>query len=168
MIKRLYPEAYLDSVYDLELDILKKEGIKGIIFDIDNTLVPYDEKIPNDKLVQFFQKLKTEGFTVALVSNNKESRVTLFNKDLKFVAYHKARKPLIKNFNKVVKELGFNKEEVIMVGDQIFTDVYGGNLAGIKTYLVKPISDKDEWVTKIKRGAERRILNRYLKQNKNN
>lgn len=167
MIRRLYPQGYLESVYDLELDTLKKEGIKGIIFDIDNTLVPYDEKSPNDKLLEFFKKLEVNGFTVALVSNNNESRVALFNKDLKFVAYHKACKPLIKNFNKVVKELGFNKEEVIMVGDQIFTDVYGGNLAGIRTYLVKPISDKDEWVTKIKRGVEKKILKRYLKQNQN-
>ena len=166
MIRRLYPDAYIESVYDLDLELLKKEGVKGIIFDIDNTLVPYDEKYPNFKLIQFFEKLKDEGCSIALVSNNNEARVTLFNEELKFVAYHKARKPLSRNFKRVIKELNYSKDEIIMVGDQIFTDVYGGNIAGIKTYLVKPISDKDEWVTKIKRGLEKRIINRYMNHKK--
>ncbi len=163
MIRRLYPEAYIDSVYDLDLDLLKQSGIKGIIFDIDNTLVPYDEEIPNDKIFKFLKGLEEDGFKVALVSNNTKDRVTLFNKELEFIAHHNARKPLTKGIKNVIEKLGCKKDEVIIVGDQVFTDVYGGNMTGIKPYLVKPISDKDEWITKIKRGLERRVVNRYLR-----
>ena len=161
MIKKLYPTAYIASIYDMDLEALKQQGIKGIIFDIDNTLVPYDVMEPNEEIIQFFMKLQEEGFKITLVSNNTKDRVMKFNEKLKVIALHESQKPLGKNFRKALHLMACKKEEAVIVGDQIFTDVYGGNLVGIQTILVKPVSDKDEWKTKIKRGIEKRVIKSY-------
>ena len=163
MIKKLYPTEYIASVYELDLERLKKAGIRGIIFDIDNTLVPYDELEPNDEIIELFEKIREAGFKITLVSNNTEDRVVRNNEKLKVFALHKSQKPFIKNFKKALTLMACQKEEAVIVGDQIFTDVYGGNMAGIKTILVQPVSDKDEWKTKIKRGLERKVVNSYQK-----
>lgn len=164
MIKRLYPTQMMESIYDLPLDQLKNEGIKGIIFDIDNTLVPYDVAEPTDQIMTFFEQLQQQGFHIILVSNNSQDRVIKFNEKLKVLALHKANKPLKKNFTKALNLLGCSAKETIIVGDQIFTDIYGGNRAGIRTYLVSPISDKDEWQVKLKRKLEKWIIKSYQKK----
>lgn len=163
MIKVLYPTHYINSIFDLSIETLKEQGIKGVIFDIDNTLVPYDVAEPTDEIIEFFNKIQQAGMRITLVSNNTEDRVVKFNEKLKVLALHKAQKPLTKSFKKALEMMKCEKNEVIIVGDQVFTDVYGGNCIGIKTYLVSPISDKDEWQTKIKRGLERQVIKRYKK-----
>ena len=163
MIKRLYPTQYIQSIFDLDIEKLKEEGIKGIIFDIDNTLVPYDVAEPTQEIISFFDDIQKAGMGITLVSNNTEDRVLKFNEKLKVLALHKAQNTLTKRFKKDLEMMNYKKEEVIIVGDQIFTDVYGGNCIGIKTYLVVPISDKDEWQTKIKRGLERQVIKSYKK-----
>ena len=147
----------------MDIKALKTEGIKGIIFDIDNTLVPFDVAEPNEEIVNFFNKLQEEGFKITLVSNNTKDRVIKFNKKLKVFALHEAQKPLGKSFRKALHLMACKKEEAVIVGDQIFTDVYGGNLVGIQTILVQPVSDRDEWKTKIKRGIEKRVIRSYEK-----
>lgn len=166
MFKRLYPNEMLDSVYELPIETLKSAGIKGVIFDIDNTLVPYDVAEPTNEVMQLIRLLETEGFKVVLLSNNTEDRVIRFNEKLKVFAVHKAQKPLRKNFKRALELLQCKKEEVIIVGDQLFTDVYGGNRMGMQTFLVKPISDKDEWQVKLKRHFEKIILKYYQRQQK--
>lgn len=169
MIKKLYPTKALGSIYELPIEELKQAGIKGIIFDIDNTLVPYDEAEPTEKIISFFEKIQNKGFKITLVSNNTEDRVVKFNEKLKVLALHKAKKPSRKSFRKALEMMHCDVNEAIIVGDQVFTDVYGGNRAGLKTYLVSPISDKDEWQTKIKRGLERQVVksyNNWLKREK--
>jgi len=164
MLKRLYPNAMIDSVYQLPIESLKEAGIKGVIFDIDNTLVPYDVPEPTEQVTILMKTLQDEGFKVALLSNNTEDRVIRFNEKLKVMAVHKAQKPLRKNFARALELLHCSKEEVIIVGDQIFTDVYGGNRMGMQTFLVKPISDKDEWQVKLKRYLEKIILRHYQRK----
>lgn len=164
MLNKFFPKAYYDSIFDIQVDDLKKEGIKGIIFDIDNTLVPYDQEEPHEKIISFFEKLKVEGFKIALVSNNTQDRVVKFNEKLKVFAIHKSNKPFTKSFKRALRLMACTKEEAVIIGDQIFTDVYGGNQAGIKTILVVPVSDKDEWITKIKRGLEKRVIQLYEKR----
>ena len=161
MIKKLYPTQAIDSIFDLPIQALKEEGMKGIVFDIDNTLVPYDVAEPTDEIIEFFDEIQKQGMKITLVSNNTEDRVIKFNEKLKVLALHKAQKPLTKSFKKALEMMNCKKEETIIVGDQIFTDVYGGNCIGIRTYLVSPISDKDEWQTKIKRGLERQVIKSY-------
>ena len=164
MIRKLYPTMYISSIFDININDLKEQGIKGIIFDIDNTLVPYDEEEPNEEIVDFFSKLQEAGFKITLVSNNTKDRVIKFNKKLQVFALHESKKPLGKNFRKALHLMACKKEEAVIVGDQIFTDVYGGNLVGIQTILVKPVSDKDEWKTKIKRGIEKKVIKSYEKR----
>lgn len=161
MIKKFYPTQHIESIFDLSISQLKSEGIKGIIFDIDNTLVPYDVPEPTEDIIELFSEIQEAKIAITLVSNNTEDRVVKFNEKLKVLALHKAQKPFTKSFKKAIEMMNCSKEQVIIVGDQVFTDVYGGNCLGVKTYLVTPISDKDEWQTKIKRGLERQILKRY-------
>lgn len=163
MIRRFYPNHYIDSIFDLSIPKLKKEGIKGVIFDIDNTLVPYDIEEPTDEIIAFFNELRKNGIRITLMSNNTEDRVIKFNQKLKVLTLHKAKKPLTRSYKKALEMMHCTKKEAIIVGDQIFTDVYGGNCIGIGTYLVKPISEKDEWQTKIKRGLERQVIKCYQK-----
>ncbi|MGL4344912.1 MAG: YqeG family HAD IIIA-type phosphatase [Cellulosilyticaceae bacterium] len=165
MLKKLYPNQYISSIFKLDLEHLKEQGIKGIMFDIDNTLVPYDVEMPTPEIIDLFEKIQSEGFKISLVSNNNETRVVRFNEHLKVFAIHKSKKPSTRSFVQAMKLMDLGKEQVAIVGDQIFTDVYGGNRTGIHTVLVKPVSDKDELITKVKRGIERRVIGQYEKRN---
>lgn len=167
MIKQLYPKLYKKSIFDIDYKALQEKGIKGLLFDIDNTLVSYDMMHPTKEIIGLFQKLREEGFQICLVSNNTEDRVIKFNEHLKVFAIHKAKKPRRGMIYRAMKLMALEKEQVTIIGDQIFTDVYGGNRAGIMTILVVPVSDKDEWITKIKRGIEKKVINRYEKQKSN-
>lgn len=167
MLKRFYPDYYIKSIFEIDIEDLQKKGIKALIFDIDNTLVPYDVAVPSKKIIKFFKELQDKGFKICLFSNNNKERVVRFNSGLKLLAIHKANKPLTIKFKRAMTVLGTDKASTAIIGDQIFTDVYGGNRVGITTILVMPVSDKDEWITKIKRGIERRIISAYEKSRKN-
>ncbi|MGL5677052.1 MAG: YqeG family HAD IIIA-type phosphatase [Cellulosilyticaceae bacterium] len=163
MIKRLYPKLYLNSIFELDLEVLKAKGVRGIVFDIDNTLVPYDVVHPTQEIIDFFKTIKEEGFQICLASNNTEDRVITFNQHLKVFAIHKAGKPRRGGLRKAMALMNLESHEVAMVGDQIFTDVFVGNRAGAMSVLVVPVSDKDEWITKIKRGIEKKVVRSYEK-----
>ncbi|TCK98374.1 hypothetical protein EDC19_0794 [Natranaerovirga hydrolytica] len=164
MIKKLFPDAHVDTIYDVNYKKMYEEGIRGILFDIDNTLVPYDVAHPNEKIIRLFEELKEMGFKICLVSNNNKDRVIKFNESLKLIAIHKALKPFTKNLRKAMKLLETTNQETVIVGDQIFTDVLGGNRLNIKTVLVVPIQDKEEWITKVKRRTEKRIIDLYKRR----
>ena len=166
MLRKLYPKLYISSIFELNIEALKKEGIKGIIFDIDNTLVPYDVADPTDEIIALFSELKNKNLKICLMSNNTEDRVVRFNQHLKVFAIHKSGKPRTKGFKRALELMNLSKDQVAIVGDQVFTDVYGGNKMGVKTILVQPVSDKDEWMTKIKRGLERKVIKLYEKDRK--
>jgi HAD superfamily phosphatase (TIGR01668 family) len=161
MCSFFFPGEYLDSTYRIDFDKLYKEGYRGIIFDIDNTLVPHGA--PADRqAVSLFAHLKELGFSCMLLSNNKEPRVKMFN-DAVHVSYmYKAGKPKPSGYREAMRRLGTDKSNTIFVGDQIFTDVMGANLAGIRTILVKPIHPKEEIQIVLKRFLEKPILGCYL------
>lgn len=161
MLKILFPSQYLGSIFELKIEELLAQGIKGIIFDIDNTLVPYDEPEPTPAIIELFERIRASGIQITLVSNNTEDRVLRFNEKIKVFALHKSRKPLPKSFNKALKLMNCKPHEAVIVGDQIFTDVLGGNVAKIPAILVVPVSDKDERITKIKRGLEKKVIRYY-------
>ena len=167
MYKYFFPHTYIESIFEIDSEDLQKKGIKAIIFDIDNTLVSYDVEEPTQEVIKLFEELQQKGFKICLLSNNTKERVIRFSKGLKILAIHKANKPLTGKFKRAMRLLGTDQNSTVIVGDQIFTDVYGGNRAGLMTILVMPVSDKDEWITKIKRGLERRIINAYEKSLKN-
>ncbi len=162
MLGRLYPKAYVDSIFHIDYKKLHKDGIKNIVFDIDNTLVPYTEKKPTEKIIKLFSNLQKIGFKVCLLSNNKKERVELFNEGLMLKAVYKAGKPSSKGINKMLSMLNANPNETALIGDQIFTDVWCGNRKGLYTILVKPVSTSDEFTVRLKRGVEKIVLNLYL------
>ena len=163
MFERFFPDEYLDSTYEIDFDRLYEEGYRGIIFDIDNTLVPHGA--PADKRAcAFFAHLKELGYQCMLLSNNKEPRVKMFA-DAAGVSYiHKAGKPKPANYRRAMQQMGTDGQNTLFVGDQIFTDVYGANLAGIRTILVKPIHPKEEIQIVLKRYLEKIVLYFYRRK----
>ena len=164
MLKRFFPQSYYKSVYSISIKQLHERNIKGIIFDIDNTLAPYDIKYPDEKVKGFFSMLEKEGFKISLVSNNKGNRVEVFNSELNLPAVSRAGKPRLKGLIKAMKLMGTETATTAFVGDQVFTDVWAGNRMGVYTILVKPISERDEWTVKLKRGLEKQVLKVYFKK----
>lgn len=142
-VGKILSGEYLDSTYVIDFDRLYEEGYRGIIFDIDNTLVPHGAPA-DERACALFAHLKELGFQCMLLSNNKEPRVKLFN-DAVHVSYiYKAGKPKPGNYRRAMQEMGTDATNTIFIGDQIFTDVYGANLAGIRTILVKPTSKRGD------------------------
>lgn len=161
---RFFPDMYIRSVYELPLEELKNKGIKLLVFDIDNTLVPFDVEKPDDKLLKLFVFLKNQGFKVAILSNNNKARIELFNEELGAIAIYNAGKPGIKKISYVMKKLNIKNNETAMIGDQAFTDVWCGNRAGAYSILTAPICNRDQLITKVKRGMERFVMGFYFRR----
>ena len=156
----LYPDAWVSSTYKIPFEKLYKKGYRGVIFDIDNTLVPHGA--PADERAEaLFTHLKELGFEYALISNNKGPRVQMFNENIHAYTVCDAHKPNPENYLKATAIMGLEKDQVVFVGDQIFTDVLGAKLAGIFSILVQPIHPKEEIQIVLKRKLERIILKKY-------
>ena len=158
-----YPDEYLDSTYVIDFDALYRAGYRGVIFDIDNTLVPHGA--PADERARaLFCHLKEIGFDCCLLSNNQLPRIELFNQDIHVKFIENAHKPSVKNYRKAMQMMGTNTGNTLFVGDQLFTDVYGARRTGIHSILVKPIHPKEEIQIVLKRYLERIVLHFYLKK----
>lgn len=162
----LYPDEYIASTYQIDFDTLYKEGYRGVIFDIDNTLVPHGAPA-DERAIQLFAHLKELGFQCTLLSNNKEPRVKMFNEKIGVDYIFKAGKPKPGNYRLAMERMHTDTGNTLFVGDQIFTDVVGANLAGIKTYLVAPMNPKEEIQIVLKRYLEKIVLFFYLRKKKN-
>lgn len=160
MFRKFYPSRYVDSAYIIPYEKMYEKGYRGIIFDIDNTLVPHGADA-DSKAIELIAQLRNIGFQVCLISNNKEERVVRFNREIGVKYVHKANKPSTKNYIKAMEFMGTKKENTFFVGDQVFTDVYGANRTGIKSILVKPINKKEEIQIVIKRKLEWIVLKCY-------
>lgn len=163
MFKRFYPGEYLDSAYKIDFEKLYKEGYRGIIFDIDNTLVPHGAPA-DERAKELFAALKKMGYACCLLSNNKEPRVKMFHDEVQVPYIFKAGKPKVSGYQKAMELMGTNKENTLFVGDQIFTDVYGANRAGIRTILTQPIHPKEEIQIVLKRYLEKIVLFFYKRE----
>ena len=158
MVKKLYPDYIFKSISDISEDFFKSNNIKNVILDIDNTLVPYTVALPDKKATVFFERLKKENIKVCLVSNNSKARVDRFNGQNGFFTVPRACKPLTGAIRKAMRSMGAKKEETALIGDQVFTDVWGGNRAGITTVLVDPIESKESRFFRFKRKWEKKVL----------
>lgn len=167
MFKKFYPKECAESSYDINYKRIYERGYRGILFDIDNTLVKHDAPA-DEKAIRLINDLKQMGFQICLISNNGEERVKLFNKEVKLKYIFDAGKPMVKNYNKAMKLMGTNTSNTIFVGDQLFTDIYGANRAGLRSYFVKPIGPEIEVQIKIKRKLEKIVIFFYNKQNRRN
>lgn len=165
MLQRFYPTDCKDSTYDIDFEMLYQNGIRGVIFDIDNTLVPHGAPA-DERALQLFTKLREIGIRTCLISNNQLPRVKPFADEVGSMFVENAHKPSTKNYKKAMELMETNETTTVFVGDQLFTDVYGANRAGISTILVKPIHPKEEIQIVLKRYLEKIVLYFYKRSKK--
>ncbi len=162
MFEYFYPNEYYESTYMIPFERLYEEGFRGIIFDIDNTLVPHGA--PADaRSIELFDRLKAIGFSITLLSNNGEERVALFNKDVNVNTIHKAGKPGVKGYLKACEMMNTDVDNTVFIGDQIFTDIMGAKKSGMKAIMVKYMNPREEIQIILKRRLEWFVLREFLK-----
>lgn len=166
MFERFFPDDYLDSAYVVNYEKLYQEGYRGILFDIDNTLVPHGAPA-DERAIQLFKELRDIGFSCCLVSNNKKKRVAPFASLVGAEYIELAAKPSRRGYERAMERLGTNPGNTVFIGDQLFTDIWGAKNAGLRNILVKPIHPKEEIQIVLKRYLERIVLHFYTKEEKN-
>ncbi|MCC8028130.1 MAG: YqeG family HAD IIIA-type phosphatase [Clostridium sp.] len=162
MLERFYPQRYEVSAYVIPFDHYQAKGYKGVIFDIDNTLVCHDAPA-DEQALELFKRLKEMGMKTCLLSNNKEPRVKPFASQVDSPYIYKAGKPGGRGYQRAMELMGTDRENTLFVGDQLFTDVYGANRTGIYSILVRPINPKEEIQIVLKRYLEKPVLYFYKK-----
>ncbi len=161
---KLYPKMYLKNVKDITIEFLKSNNIKGLILDVDNTLIDYDKNLLKG-CKEWCDSLKEQGIKMFILSNtNKVEKVKKVAQKLDLEYLYFAHKPNKKGFKKVQELLNLEPENIGVVGDQIFTDVLGGNRCKMFTILTKPIDERDIWITRFKRPFENIVIKKYLKK----
>ncbi|MCL2033597.1 MAG: YqeG family HAD IIIA-type phosphatase [Oscillospiraceae bacterium] len=160
-MKLLHPTAMFEKISEITPEILKSHGILALILDVDNTLAAHGCPRPNKDALSWLETMKRAGIKLVIASNNTNGRVEPFAKLLSLDYAANAMKPLPAGFSRISKRMGLPPSSFGVVGDQIFTDVLGGNLFGAKTFFVKPLSDKEILSIKLKRKIEARILKAY-------
>lgn len=163
MFDKFFPDDYQTSVYVIPFERLYEEGYRGVIFDIDNTLVPHNALV-DDQAREFFIRLEEIGFSSCLMSNNQEARVRTFNEEIQTNYIYDAHKPSTKNYKRAMEIMGTDCSNTLFVGDQLFTDIWGAKRSGIRNILVNPIHPKEEIQIVLKRYLERIVLYFYKKK----
>ncbi|WP_251520352.1 YqeG family HAD IIIA-type phosphatase [Staphylococcus sp. HKU1] len=162
--KKFLPNEYVQSVYQIDFNKLAEQGFKGIITDLDNTLVGWDELQPTESIKKWFKQADDLGITVTIVSNNHEKRVADFCEDLNVDYIFEARKPRGRAFNQAIQRMNLQPSDIVVIGDQMMTDIFGGNRRGLFTIMVVPIKKTDGFVTKFNRIVERRLLHHFKRK----
>ncbi len=165
MFRCFYPTVYVSSAYAVDFSTLYQKGYRGLILDIDNTLVEHGAP-PNEKAAAFFDDLQKIGFRSCILSNNHEPRVKSFAESVKSDYIFDAGKPSVKGYKEAMKRCGTRKEHTLFMGDQLFTDIFGANRTGIRSILVKPIKKDPEFQIKLKRLGEKLVMPFYFRYKK--
>ncbi|MBD3109968.1 YqeG family HAD IIIA-type phosphatase [Bacillus sp. AGMB 02131] len=158
MLKLFLPAEHVTDIFKITPQALLEKGIKGIITDLDNTLVEWDRPSATPQLKKWFEQMKANGITITVVSNNNENRVKSFCEPLNLPFIFRARKPMGKAFRRALKQMHLKEDEVVVIGDQLLTDVFGGNRSNLHTILVVPVAQSDGFFTKFNRMVERRLM----------
>lgn len=161
MFKKFYPDYKLKTIGDVDFGIFAEKNIKFILLDIDNTLVSYTSPMADDGARAFLKKLEEAGIKYAFVSNNHRDRVEKFASEFDAFFVYDSGKPLLFGIKRAMKKLGAKKENTALIGDQVFTDVYGGKRAGLLTFMVEPIEAKETPFFGVKRKLEKIVLKNY-------
>ena len=161
----LTPDYMFGHFYEVTPAFLASIGVRAVLSDIDNTLAPYEQDEPDDRIREWVRSLSECGIRIALVSNNHAPRVELFNRELGLLAYPDSGKPGKKTLLCAMKEMGVTKEETAMLGDQLLTDAYAGKHIGLPAIIVPPIKDKTNLFFRFKRWCERPFIRKYAKKN---
>lgn len=168
VLRNFYPKYTFEKVEDIPYELISRDGIRLILMDMDNTLIDSNCEFSKE-LKKWVRNIKNKGVQLYIVSNSfSEKKVKKISKELGVKYFYKASKPSTKAFKKVCDNFpDISKKEILMIGDQLFTDIWGGNRFNINTVLVKRINKKENLVSKIKRPIERLILNHYYKKEEN-
>ena len=163
MLTNFVPSQFVKTIFHITPEELKEKGIRGIITDLDNTLVEWDRPDATPQLVKWFAEMQQAGIQVTIVSNNNEMRVKSFANPMQIPFIYKARKPFRQAFRRALALMALQPNEVVVIGDQLLTDVLGGNRLNLHTILVIPVAKSDGFFTRFNRLVERRIFS-YLKR----
>lgn len=165
MLRSLYPKAWVKSAYEIPYERLYRKGYRGIVFDVDNTLVPHGAPA-DDRAILLFEELFRLGYSTCILSNNKEPRVAPFADQVGSPYIYKGGKPSVKGYERAMEKMGTERETTLFIGDQLFTDIWGANRTGIVSILVKPINPKEEIQIVLKRYLEAVVLCFYRRDRK--
>ena len=157
MFTRLTPFAVSQNIYDIDVNFFVKNKIKYIFCDLDNTLDAYYSEIASDKAIDFKNKVQKKGIKLIVISNNTKKRVSKYAKSLNCDYLYSTRKPLIFKLKSFIKKNQIDKNNAIIIGDQVFTDVWFGNRLEIKTILCENLVPKDQFFTKINKFFDKYI-----------
>ena len=160
----LTPDNMFASYRALTPAYLRERGIDVLIMDIDNTLAPYEQDLPDAHIKAWIGEMQAAGIGLAFVSNNKWERVELFNGEIGSPAFAKSGKPFGKTLRRVIKLYGSDAQHTAMLGDQLLTDVFAGKHIGATALLVPPIKDKTTAFWRIKRALERPVIRKYARK----
>ncbi|MEC6747639.1 YqeG family HAD IIIA-type phosphatase [Marinilactibacillus sp. XAAS-LB27] len=164
MLNSFKPTWMVNSIYQITPEQLKKKNIKVVLTDLDNTLIAWNNPEATEETLEWIELMKKSGIHVVIISNNKRKRVSKVATLLELDFIPSAMKPLQKGFKQAQAQFDMTKDEILMVGDQIITDIKGANHAGIRSVLVKPILDSDAWNTRFNRFVELKIMNYLIKK----
>ncbi len=160
MFEIFFPDETVASTYDIDFESLYQEGYRGILFDIDNTLVEHGKEA-DARAMELFEKLREIGYECCLISNNKKQRVSSFNEKIGVHMIFNAHKPSGRGYRDAMDLMGTTRETTLFVGDQLFTDIWGAKRMGIRNILVKPIDKHEEIQIVLKRRLEKIVLKEY-------
>ncbi|MEE3467857.1 MAG: YqeG family HAD IIIA-type phosphatase [Eubacterium sp.] len=165
MFEKYFPDETVGSTYEIDYEKLYEEGYRGLLFDIDNTLVKHGE-MADERAKELFLRLRKIGFECCLISNNKKRRVNMFNEDIGVHSIFNAHKPAAKGYYYAMELMNTNLNNTVFIGDQLFTDIFGAKRIGMKNYLVSPINKREEIQIVIKRKLENVVLSEYRAKRK--
>lgn len=164
MLSVFLPNKQINSIFDLKPEDLRQIGIKGLIVDLDNTLIPWDKAYATEEVKDWFDMFISSEIDLLVFSNNHVDRVTTFAYPINIPYIGRAKKPLPNAFLQASKYLNLETEKVAIIGDQLLTDIFGGNLAGMYTILVDPLVNSDAPITRFNRKIESLLLERFYKK----
>lgn len=164
-MKKFFPDLYVSSISEITASMLREKGMEAVVLDIDNTLVPHNDPEPTKEVMDFLSDMKKGGIKVCVVSNNGYARVEPFCKRIGIECFvHSALKPHGYGYAKAARILKSDCSRTAAIGDQIFTDIWGGNRAGCFTILVKPLDkDSENILIKFKRIFEKPFIRKVMK-----
>ena len=164
MLDLLIPDIYAQSIYTINYKKLKKNGIKCLLFDLDNTIAPYKVDVPDQKVKELFARLE-EDFKIIIVSNSGKNRLRPFKENLNVDVAFSSRKPFKKKYKKILTLYKFKIDEIACIGDQLFTDILGANRMGFTSILVNRVAKTEIFPTKINRFFESFVFKKLAKKN---
>jgi hypothetical protein len=158
MLSFLTPHLQLPTVLDVKIDLLRSLGLEGLLLDLDCTLKDYYARGLHQDVIDWVTRLSSNNITLCILSNAKSSRIEPFARVLQVPFVADALKPSTRGCRVALQKLGLKRDQTGLVGDQIFSDILAGRLAGLFTILVRPTSSAEPWFTRVKRPLEHQVL----------